>query len=522
MCRVSVVESVFRRVPADLFSFTTTERADLHTAIMHLFSLANERLATALTFDEVLAGLAEVGWYDPVSDQELTARLTKLVEYRLLDRTQNHGAHYSSAEEYERKNLQYSLTRKGEAAFEGVQHALQVLTSTGALQTAVLDAIADRLDELYRLVGNPDSDNRRIYTALSELESHLQALRTNTIQFNGQLARLLRDEGADLATFHDVKRATVAYLEEFTTNLDQRRHTIAEAAARVERHGVTVLQHRALDGADLPVLPGQPDPAPRWLEQRSVRWQGLRDWFLPEPGERARAEQLRDIARRAIVSLLRVLERLGESRRHRAGTAADFRTLARWFATCATTDDAHRLWVAAFGLWPARHAELGLPDGEPVPGSTSWHDAPAVPVSPLLRTHGQVEKTARTARVRDTSSVRQRRRAAAQRERAELEAAWRRLATPGVVRLSAFGWLDVASFGRLLELLARALATPPDAHGCRRASTIDGRLRVELADPGDGTTATIRTPHGKLTAPNYRVQVAPNHQQSTERAEVGA
>jgi uncharacterized protein DUF2397 len=84
---VSVVESVFRRVPADLFSFTTTERADLHTAIMHLFSLANERLATALTFDQVLAGLAEVGCYDPVSDQELTARLAKLVEYRLLDRT---------------------------------------------------------------------------------------------------------------------------------------------------------------------------------------------------------------------------------------------------------------------------------------------------------------------------------------------------------------------------------------------------------------------------------------------------
>lgn len=74
----------------------------------------------------------------------------------------------------------------------------------------------------------------------------------------------------------------MAYLEEFITNLDQRKHTIAEAAARVGRHGVTVPQHRALAGADLPVLPGQPDPALRWLEQRAVRWQGLRDWFVPE------------------------------------------------------------------------------------------------------------------------------------------------------------------------------------------------------------------------------------------------
>ncbi len=57
---------MFRRVPPDMFSFTTTERADLNIAIMHLFSLASERLATALTFDEVLGGLPETrdsrGW----------------------------------------------------------------------------------------------------------------------------------------------------------------------------------------------------------------------------------------------------------------------------------------------------------------------------------------------------------------------------------------------------------------------------------------------------------------------------
>ena len=44
-----------------------------------------------------------------------------------------------------RRNLQYSLARQGEAAFAGVVHAMSVLASTGALQTAVLDAIPDRL-----------------------------------------------------------------------------------------------------------------------------------------------------------------------------------------------------------------------------------------------------------------------------------------------------------------------------------------------------------------------------------------
>ncbi|MFC0531652.1 DUF2397 family protein [Phytohabitans kaempferiae] len=88
------IESVFRHVPADMLAFTTTERADLNTAIMHLLSVVNERLATALTFDEVLAGLPEVGWCDPVSDAELADRLTTLVGYGLLDRARNHSAQY--------------------------------------------------------------------------------------------------------------------------------------------------------------------------------------------------------------------------------------------------------------------------------------------------------------------------------------------------------------------------------------------------------------------------------------------
>lgn len=118
--------SPFRRVPADMFQFTTTERADLHTAVMQVFGVANERFETALTLDSVLAGLPDVGWFQPVSSESLEGTLRSLVAWGLLDRTQNHAAHYTSAAEFERKNLQYSLTRKGEAAFAGLEHAMHV------------------------------------------------------------------------------------------------------------------------------------------------------------------------------------------------------------------------------------------------------------------------------------------------------------------------------------------------------------------------------------------------------------
>ncbi|MEU6441644.1 DUF2397 family protein [Streptomyces sp. NPDC047046] len=55
----------------------------------------------------------------------------------LLDVVHHHAGQYRTAEEYERRNQQYSLTRRGEAAPAGVRHAPEILASTGALRTAV-------------------------------------------------------------------------------------------------------------------------------------------------------------------------------------------------------------------------------------------------------------------------------------------------------------------------------------------------------------------------------------------------
>ncbi|HEX6472476.1 MAG TPA: TIGR02677 family protein [Streptosporangiaceae bacterium] len=493
-----------RRVPPEMFRFATHD--ELYLAVMQVFGEANERLVTALTFDEVLGGLRDVGWYGPVPDDRLERALDQLHEWKLLDRNHNHGAHYATADEYERKNLQYSLTKRGEAAFAGVEHALHLLTSSGALQTAVLDAIAQHLDDLHRLLDDDASDDRRIYSTLAGLEGHLDALRTNTKQFNSELQRLLRDDAADLTTFDEVKRATVAYLEEFVTNLDQRKQAIAQGIGRIEGR-TAMLQQRALRGADLPSLPNSAGQIPTWLATRQARWDGLRHWFRPVDGGTPAIDTLRDIARRAILSLLRVLERYSEARRSSAGTAQDFRTLARWFTACPTEQDAHRLFGAAFGLWPARHAHLAPDDPEETPASTPWPAAPSVPVSPLLRSHGRTEKVARTAKVRDTAEVRRRRRARALAERAELEAAWAGLATGGVVRLSQLGRLDHATFGRLLQLLGRALAAKPAGDRTRRAVTADGRMEIVLADPEDGRTAMVTTPYGTFRGPDYAIKI---------------
>ncbi|MFF9340458.1 MULTISPECIES: TIGR02677 family protein [unclassified Streptomyces] len=495
-----------RRIPPDMFRFTTGEKADLNTAVLEAFGVAGEHLETALGLDGVREGLRAAGWLADLTDEDLHETLKRLVGWELLDVVHNHAENYRTAAEYERRNLQYSLTRRGEAALAGVRHALEALASTGALQTAVLEAIADRLDELSVLSGETASADRRIFSTLRELEGHLEALVENTKAFNGQLQRLLRAEGADLTVFRDVKAATVAYLQEFLVDLDRRGETIAAAVARVEARGVAALRERALRGAELPPVAGA-DPAAAWLESRRARWAGLRAWFLPDDGARPRIEQLHDIARRAIVSLLQVLERINESRRRSSSAVQDFRELARWFAAAPAEDDLHRLWSAAFGLGPARHAHLAHPDPELIPSSHSWSEAPPVEVSALLRTKGRTERFTRTGKVRDVATVRAGRAERARAQRAELARAWRELETDGPVRLSSFGTLDPAVLDRLLDLLGRALAAGPDASGLRRATTGDGRVEIVLSPPPDARTAVLRTAKGTLAGPDHLVHI---------------
>lgn len=492
------------RVPPEMFRFTTGDRAELYVAVLHAFGEANERLETALGVDDVRARLRTVGWLEALDDDDLTAALDQLRLWNLVDMVQNHTENYRTASEYERRNLQYSLTRQGEAAFAGVVHAMGVLVSTGALQTAVLDAISDRLGDLVDEVES--GSDRRIFSTLTELEGHLEALRGNTKQFNGELQRLLRADGADLTTFHEVKASTVAYLQEFLTNLEHRSHTIATRIQRVEDYGVGSMHRRALLGAELPRFAGA-DPGPSWLEHRRARWEGLRAWFLPGDGSVPRVEQLNLVARRAIITLLQVLDRITESRRRASSAVADFRALAQWFAVVPAQDDLHRLWSTMFGLSSARHAHLAHPDPEVVSSSSTWADAPAVEVSPLLRSAGRTERFSRTGRVRDVTAIKAARAEQALAERAQLEAAWSMLDTGGPIRLAGIAALDHAVFERLLELLGRALAVTPDDTGTRRSTTSDGRIEIVLRPPRDGATATLTTPRGVFRGPDYELEI---------------
>ncbi|MGW0859050.1 DUF2397 family protein, partial [Streptomyces sp. NPDC002690] len=119
-----------RRVPPEMFRFTTGERAGLHSAVLDAFGAAGEHLETALGLDGVRERLRTVGWLDAVEDEELHAALKRLVWWGLLDV----GWPNSAAVHFVRLLAEHGadLRHHGDFDGEGIRIAAHVFAKTSA------------------------------------------------------------------------------------------------------------------------------------------------------------------------------------------------------------------------------------------------------------------------------------------------------------------------------------------------------------------------------------------------------
>src|SRR6202034_4101482 len=104
-------------------------------------------------------------------------------------------------------------------------------------------------------------------------------------------------------------------------------------------------------------------------------WASLRASFFDDSGEGSQVSQLRDATLRALQALLANAKRMIRSSTGELSRRKDLLKLARWFDGC---DDAtaHDIFVAAFGLYGARHLGVISAAGDDVPATTRWGGGP--------------------------------------------------------------------------------------------------------------------------------------------------
>ncbi len=482
---------------------------------MREFVAAKRRFVVHLRGEDLKEALARDAASGHISDETLAEALGQLVEWGNL-RADPDTSRVTTVEDFHRARFLYQLTHAGEAAERALGVYEEQLGKHGALQAVALADIATQLRALRELAGEADPDPPRLGLLLRGLVDRSEDLANNAQAFMGSLRRTIELHDADVDAFRAYKDQLVNYLERFIKDLVTVGAEISGLLLGFEDAEVTrllsiVARRDAEDAA-----PGGGDPREAayragmamWQE----RWQGLRQWFVSEPGHPSQAKLLRSRARQAIPDLLAVVATLNERRSGRSDRSADFRALALWFAEAPDDGARHRLWRGTFGLYGSRHLVLDSDtrtarEEQPVPPSTSWREAPPLHISPRLRRTGSYERRGPAHRITDREEGRRLLARLAAKQSEQTAAARARLATGRPTKLGELGELDPGAFGLFLSLLGDALASRRPDRREVATTTVDGTLGVRLLALADAAPVEIRTPAGIFRGPDHVIEI---------------
>lgn len=123
----------------------------MHLGVLSLFA-ERELTDPTLTLEDVLRGLPAQAPDLPCDELPVQRSLSQLVEWGLLDESRNESATYRTPEEFQRRNLQWSLTPHGQASVAMLDHAAQFLAAVASLQPAAIDSLARSIATVVGLV----------------------------------------------------------------------------------------------------------------------------------------------------------------------------------------------------------------------------------------------------------------------------------------------------------------------------------------------------------------------------------
>ena len=484
--------------------YAVNDDAATYLAIMRLFTTGMAGFLSDQSADEIAEQL-RAGGLD--LDRDLVdQRLSYLVEHGNLARSPRE-TEARSVREYLSNRARYQLTPRGELVHRQVEELLAHSEGAREVSSEMLPGILAGLEGLLALLPSLDAaEPRDVAARITTLFAQFEVLVTSTRQFYSYLAQVLTRFDLGREEFELFKTALIDYLQRFVDEVSRHMPQVADRLRELEPH-VPALCARADAGERLVGLDGTRARRADGLDPAD--WSSMHAWFVGAPGRRADAENVRFLATDAMRALLTNLRRIAAGADRQHSRYADLARLARWFDD-ATDEQAHELWAAAFGLYSARHLSFPAdPDGDPVPATSSWWDAPVAEVPIGLRVSGDRRSGGRAGARLDFGEAKLRRLAERRRQAERDAAALRELAG------HAGSWADVRLSDQartaFLGLYSSALAGSgrPLAPGAMaRASLRSGEdvVSVEVRR-SPGSVVRVHGPAGTLELRDLAVEV---------------
>ena len=461
----------------DLYRYLTVEESADYMTIMDLFSAT---LLTDLSAAEVSAQLAE---RDVTLDRETAeARCKQLVAWgNLLPSVRD--AKVATVAEYIRSRSRFQVSKLGGRVHREAVAIMHVTDGAREVARELLGQIVQSLNRILALLDRPQIEADALAGEVTTVFGNQRLFTDSVRDFYAYLAGVLSRYDLGGGEYAQFKELLLVYIDLITADVNRHAPAVAHRVELVLKQADPLLD-------TLATLPGLtlPDGTPVERAQGRARsdWEELAYWY--DAHGASGPQQLRTAASQALGQLITNAKRLLDSSGTGFSRRADFLRLARWFSA-ADDDSAHRLYAAAFGVYPARHLLFGAEEPDPRIGpTTSWWDADPVQVPLSLRERGDRAVRGRTSRVPDPTADRLRLNA-----EAEKEAEQRRAAAAELAMASTLDGATISPAARdlLLELVADLLAR-------HRAEVTDHDVGLQLRAAA-GRDTIVRSPDGTTT-----------------------
>ena len=487
------VDAAARAERAALFRYVVADNASEYWAIMTLFASG---FMLDLSAEDVAARLSEGGMR--LSIDEAGDRCRQLRDWGNLDQSVR-DARVKTVSDYLRSRDRYQVSQLGMEAHSAVAEIMALQTGASEVARELLEAMIDEVRHLSDELARPTP-------APEVLARHTSALFSTHGTFDGSVRAFYSFLPQVLSRFDLAGEDYVKFKELLTSyvllvNEDVSRHAprLATLLSELGPHVPSIVDALTaeveminIDGTAARRLPGR----------TSADWAALGAYYA-DAGDSSSPQMLRDATSRALSQLLSNAKRMLAAASTNLSRHADLLRLAQMFDV-ATSPDAHRIFDAAFGLYPSRHLADG-PEEPPagVGATTSWWQDPGVDVAVSLRLNGDRAARGRTSAIPDPglevdallaeAAVRANARAAAAHE----------LAAAGAINATR---ISPAARDLLLEMLGAALAAQATDEVRLRRSFPDLGLHLSIEHtPGQHTVCT--STDGGLSVHDLRVEV---------------